>query len=151
MPTETSIHKPICDAMVLAIQGLDLDGIDDDSIETLWGIDTDAEAFPAIFVCPAGTEAVIASYSESDDIAYPVAVFIVDRVPLENADTMDQALLWRKKIRQRFSEQRVSVSGAVIVVCHVDPSPVLDVSLAKAFQLLVEPLVFRVISRESRG
>lgn len=146
-----SAHKKILDAMVTAIQSIGLSGVTSSNVKVLWGIDTKQGTFPAIFVCPAGTETAQPYTNERDRIDYPCAVFILDRTPLDGTGKIDTALRWRQQIRQEFHEQRLSVTGVTVLVVRADPSPILDVSLAGEFQMLVEPLVFRVSSLETRG
>lgn len=154
MPS-ASTHKLICEYVQTGIRALSLDGIASAQVHVLWGINPDITVFPAIFVCAAGSESVIGGTNARDDISYPVVIYDCDRKPAEDGQFMDAALLRRSRIRKLFINQHLSaaVSGgpASVYTCRVEGSPILDVAILAAFQMLVHPLALSFISREARG
>jgi len=150
-----STHKLICENVQTGIRALSLSGLTSTNVRVLWGIDPEQTNFPAVFVCAAGSLSVVGGTNGRDDIAYPVAIFICDKNPIEDEQYMDTLLYWRERIRKRFIYQHLSevVSGGVATVytCRMSPSVILDENLSRRYQILVEPLLLEFISRETRG
>ena len=148
-----STHMTLCQAVADAIVALELPSYPDevaigaDRVLVRWGIDIRPIKLPAVFILPVGTKAVVGGTNGSDDWAYPVSIYLVDRQSLEDPAPMDSVLLWRERIERRFIYQRLGPA----MVCQFNSSPVLDDRLVQAYQLLAEPIFFAFIVREARG
>ena len=152
-----STHKSILDAVQIGVQALDLTGIVDAAVHVGWGILENPKNFPAVFICAAGTESVVGGTNGSDDIAYPVALYFAARHPLEKLDYIDTALYARQRIRKKFISQRLltvvptATGVSTVHSCRLEGSPILEPNILRLFQMLVTPLAFQFISRETRG
>lgn len=150
-----SVHKAILDAVRVKILTLGLvdypteNELLESRIVVAWGIDAQPQGMPAIFICPAGTWSVIGGTNREDDYSYSVAIFIVDRIAPGYTPPMDAAMIWRESIAGAFISKRLTGVPSVYI-CQADAAPAVDRSLAEGYQLLVQPVNLRFLSRELR-
>lgn len=148
-----SIHKNILDGFQDVIQALSLTGLDSDQVYVGWDVDVQKVKFPAVFVSPVGTEQLLPGTNRSEDIGYPIAVMILDRHPIDNPSNMDAAILWRESIRQAFINQRpaaVLSLAPTLVTVRYQPGLIASAAVLPGYELLVQPMAFIAVSRETR-
>lgn len=155
----TSVHGKIVAAAITTIQGLNLTGIASANVVELLSDQTLANlSFPSVVVAKNGTEQMTGGTNLSDDIAYPVVVFVMDRQAPEDVSKSDTWTLWRELIRNAFISQRLSgvtsSDGKELVnFCAWEPGAILDPSALKAaeYQHMKGIETFRFRTRELRG
>jgi hypothetical protein len=175
-----SVYKAILNSVVDAIKALDLTDIADDNV-ILCKVPQERETvmpgLPGVLVYPLGREMMTATAGTNcrDDIGYPVAVMMLDAERLDQSTlepvagdattpdggTQDQdfrydlKLYWRETIRKRFYHQRLDVSAyksdGWVHDCLMEPEAIVEAKDFLEANIWVSVLVFRFMSRETRG
>lgn len=146
-----SLQVRIETAIVSGIQGLALEGLEDENVQRqLVPLDRDLvlTALPAVRVSPLGREAYDGGTNVSDDIAYPVQVLLIARAnqDLASASSGDDWLFWREQMSRAFHHQRLS-GVAEVYDCRVEPHDIVVPTAWLKQNLFVSGLVVWCVAR----
>lgn len=150
-------YKSVWERCVLAVKdtidGLALDGIASANVVAEWWpkiLKNMTPRPPAVLIAPFASEDYPnTGVNDQDDVGYPVIVVMVDKLNSESAANMTRDLLWREQISRVFRFQRLA-GVPEIYNSQIQPDVVVHPD-AYANNLLVSTLLFRFVSRESRG
>ncbi len=121
------------------------------SIGILPRIHEEFTPLPHILIATIGAELEMGTLLNTDDIGYPVVVAIVAAGNADFTTNMETYLAWRQTIYRAFRNQRLNVPGfPSVFLTRTYPDVVFD---PEAFNnnYVYSGVLFRFISRETRG
>lgn len=156
----TSNARLILDAVVTAIQDLNLTGVSDSNIKAIDAAESAEELegcftskpYIACMMTDAETiDQLGASPVEYDDVGYPVFVGIVACKTSDHTLSDDDQRVWRQTIRTAFIRQRLT-SGATTLAhtCTFEPRPMVNAKMRRLNNLWASSFVLRFHKREAR-
>lgn len=90
----------------------------------------------------------------SDDYGYPVSIFIIDSkaAVIKDFETLDQRLLWRENILDRFIRNKftIAATGTVQYDITIETSPIVDTQAWFQKGLFISPMTIRAVTRVTR-
>ncbi|MEQ8788875.1 MAG: hypothetical protein RIC55_21365 [Pirellulaceae bacterium] len=149
-----SVLMTILEQVQMEIQGLNLLGIDADSVHIV-KVFTDTEellpTLPGVLVGPADGESVPQGGGTNSrvDVGYPVAIGIFAADGDSQSDDFDRNLLWRERIRSKFVDQRLAGAPSVYT-CRFEPREIVDRKRWLSRGLWSSSFGLRFLSREPR-
>jgi hypothetical protein len=148
--TQAMLYRA-CEAIRLRVVGLNLSGVTTNVIKKwlprqLPTVDT----LPAVLICPVGAEDFPGVMTNTDDIGLPILVAILDKQNQDLTANQNRNLLWRQQILSALRFQRLAGVAEAYTVKPV-PSNVVDLSMFLDQNLFFSPLLFKVVTRTTRG
>lgn len=150
MPS-SSTYMQAMDSVKAAIEALLLTGLSTVVIQE-WPLRTD-RTLPYVSLSPSTIrENVQAATNRSEDVGYAILAAIVATSAGTDATALDARLLWREKIRRRFSHQSISsITNGTQLQCTVEPLSPIDAVALAANKGFVSAMIIRVNVREGRS
>jgi hypothetical protein len=151
-PTQKSTWELCCDSLKTAVDSLLLAGIPPAKVVKRWypgnfkNIDG---ALPMIQICPFGAEEYPGTLNNTDDVAYPVLLILIDAADRESTKNLTRDLRFREQISRAV---RFQVPAGIQSVYYTDLRP--DVLInpdAWEDGRAIQALIFSYRSRERRG
>lgn len=158
-PNAQSVFQQIRLAVQAKIQGLSLPpiapaptGITSDRVY-LQGVPFGGlQKFPCVIISDEDEqETVGVSTNLTEDIAYPIRVFIADRQGVPFDVMVPTYLLWRERIMSAFRSQRLATVAAVMANASVQPHVAISAEMAAKYQHVVSGMTLRFVARQTRG
>jgi hypothetical protein len=149
-----ALHYRCLLAVQARIRGLSLTGIASANVRVLKlpRYLRDKDSLPGVAVCPVGKDPNLGGTNERDDIGYPVLVTTVSAGDQDLETNLPRNLLWRQKIQRALRNQHLAgVPSSEIWIVKPEPLEILDPTLFFEKDLEYSAMLFRCISRETRG
>lgn len=153
-----SVYQRIRAAVLAQIQSLSLPplppmpaGISSDRVYLQSAPQAKNIVYPCILISNEDEQEGVGTITNrSDDIAYPVRVFIADRGDWTFETAEPTYLLWRERIMSRFRFGRLA-GVPEVWTCTPQPQLVIDAHVLQKYQHVVSGMTLRFTARQLRG
>lgn len=146
------LYKRILNAVQAQVQALALTGINSVNVAQEWmpRVVQGVDLLPAVYVCPADALNYPGILAGKDDIGFPVLVSMIDNQQSDFVANIDRNTTWMTTILSHFRYQPLT-GVPEVTICMPEPTPVFDPEYFDKQNLIRLDLLFRFITRTTRG